>query len=536
VKVKRSISFKIALLIILSLLVFSVVSIIINIIRESRKLNNTVQDNSIEIGNRLINNLETPVWNCDTKQIEKMIMLEMVDVNVYAILLEDEEKLINVSKIKDADNSIRDLIDSDRSQKLIAKPFYTTGVLDINYNLSGKPGEVIKIGELQVYFTNNAYIQSVENIIFRIAFEIITLTVVLTAVLLFFMKRLIIKPIEIINKACDQYTRRNFDVKIDVNSNDEIGNLANNIGSLAMAVDLYNRQMEDLVTLRTEQLNDVNKELENKSCVIEKNNEELMDTLQKLKEAQENLIVSEKMAALGGLVAGIAHEINTPVGIGITASSYLQKKTEEFSEIYKESLMKKSDLEKFIETANESLPLITQNLVRAGELINSFKRVAVDQSTEEKRIFKLNEYLHEILLSLKPKLKQKAIEVKVICDENIQINSYPGFFSQILSNFIINSLIHGFEDKDKGKIVIETILQKHHLRIEYTDDGKGISEEHISKIFDPFYTTNRGGGSTGLGLNIVYNIVKSKLNGNISCRSQIGNGVTFTIVIPIEHD
>jgi signal transduction histidine kinase len=174
-----------------------------------------------------------------------------------------------------------------------------------------------------------------------------------------------------------------------------------------------------------------------------------------------------------------------------------------------------------------------KNLTRAAELTQSFKQVAVDQTSEQRRTFVLREYINEILVSLGPKLKNTGYQVFVHCEESIQLTTYPGIFSQILTNLMMNSLHHGFRGRSEGKITITVIPQEQGITMQYRDDGHGIAPDVIGKIFEPFFTTNRQGGGTGLGLHIVYNLVTHKLNGTIHCTSELGKGVEFTLTLPL---
>jgi signal transduction histidine kinase len=265
---------------------------------------------------------------------------------------------------------------------------------------------------------------------------------------------------------------------------------------------------------------------------LEKANNELSETLNILKDTQEKLIQSEKMSAIGNLVAGISHEINTPIGITVTAASHLDQITRDILEIYMKNNLKKSDLEKYLKTAEEISAMILTNLQRAHELIGSFKQVAVDQSTEERRKFRVKEYVDQILLSLKPALKKTGLTIEVKCPDNLELLSFPGVFYQIITNFVMNSVIHGYDKGQKGHVVIEISVINKQALLKYTDDGKGISPELITKIFDPFVTTRRAQGGTGLGLNIVYNLVTQKLNGSIKCESKAGKGAIFMVAFP----
>lgn len=264
---------------------------------------------------------------------------------------------------------------------------------------------------------------------------------------------------------------------------------------------------------------------------IIKFNKELKTNFEILKEAQNKLIESEKMASLGSLVAGISHEINTPVGIGLTGISHFLEISKNLQKKYDEDEMSEDDFTSYLKTSNELAVLIYSNLKKAASLVNSFKQVAVDQSSEEKRFFDLKEYLNEILISIHSVTVKRKIKIEVFCEKNIKINSYAGSYSQIITNLIMNSLTHAFKKDEKGVITITVVKYEEELRIIYKDSGCGIKKENLSKIFDPFYTTNRDNGGSGLGLSVIYNIVTSKLNGNIRCTSIPDYGIEFTIVI-----
>ncbi len=285
--------------------------------------------------------------------------------------------------------------------------------------------------------------------------------------------------------------------------------------------------LEEEIKNRAKDLTLSNKDLEN-------SNKELQTSIQNLEEAQNKLIESEKMASLGGLVAGVAHEINTPVGIGLTGITHFEELTSEILKKYKNEEMSQEEFEEYLYTSKDLGILIHKNLEKAASLVRSFKQVAVDQSSEEKRIFNINRYLYEILESIHSVTKKTDIKIDFSCDENLSINSYPGAFSQVITNLIMNSLIHAFDKKEKGNISISINHDNDKIKITYKDNGRGIKEENLSKIFDPFFTTNRENGGSGLGLNIIYTIINSKLNGSISCKSAKNEGVEFIIIFRTE--
>lgn len=240
------------------------------------------------------------------------------------------------------------------------------------------------------------------------------------------------------------------------------------------------------------------------------------------------------MAALGGLVAGVAHEINTPIGICVTASSHLSELAQNTRNSIDENKLTKSKLYNYISEAEQSSKLIISNLARAAELISSFKQVAVDQSSERFRTFLIKEYIHEILVSLTPKIKRANIAIifDIEEDKDFEIQSSPSAISQILTNFITNSITHAFKDNESGEISILVQDKGDLVKITYKDTGCGIPETHLKMIYEPFFTTKRGQGGSGLGLHIVYNLVHQLLKGSLTCKSKHNEGTCFEVTFP----
>lgn len=263
-----------------------------------------------------------------------------------------------------------------------------------------------------------------------------------------------------------------------------------------------------------------------------KANREIHRTYNELKRTQQQLVQAEKMASLGTLVSRVAHEINTPVGVGVTTASALSNMANTIVKDFNEGKMTKSQLESFLKDSDDASKLILRNMKSAYRLIKSFKQISVDQVTDEERKFRVKNYLEDIINSIQPKLNTRNIKVEIECAEYIEIISYPGVWSQIIINLALNSLTHGFKDKMDGNIRIKVIKGVKDLTIKYSDDGSGIPADIINKVFDPFFTTDKQNG-TGLGLNIVFNLITQKLSGDISCESKVGQGVLFTINLPV---
>ncbi len=274
-------------------------------------------------------------------------------------------------------------------------------------------------------------------------------------------------------------------------------------------------------------------ELQASQTILEKKRSDLKQAFEELTLMRDKLVEAEKMSALATLVAGVAHEINTPVGTSITLASTLADETATLSAAVAQGQLKRSTLNDYVEIATESTALLMANLDRAGELIQSFKQVAVDQAILEHRTFRVREYLEEVLASLGPHFKKTLHTLVLQGDESLSINSYPGALAQIATNLVTNSLTHAFESKSLGAICIDVSEQNGKILIQYSDDGCGIPPENLGKVFDPFFTTARHRGGTGLGLHIVYNLITQKLQGSIEVRSTIDQGTHFEILLPL---
>ncbi|MCX7217542.1 MAG: GAF domain-containing sensor histidine kinase [Burkholderiales bacterium] len=265
---------------------------------------------------------------------------------------------------------------------------------------------------------------------------------------------------------------------------------------------------------------------------LEQQNSALSQALLALQEAQGTLVRQEKMVALGGLVAGIAHEINTPLGICVTATSHLAEELKLTRQELAENSLSEQGLQQFFEVLDQALRILDSNTQRAATLVRSFKQVAVDQSSDHLREFDLHDYLEEILHSLQPKFKGKKIAITLDCVSGILVTSFPGALSQLLTNMLMNSLMHGFNQDSAGKIHIAACLDADQVCLEYSDDGNGMDAEALTKLFDPFYTTKRGQGGSGLGAHIIFNLITDVLKGTILASSEIGNGLRYRLRFP----
>jgi signal transduction histidine kinase len=262
--------------------------------------------------------------------------------------------------------------------------------------------------------------------------------------------------------------------------------------------------------------------------------EQAEQALLELREAQQSLVDAERLAALGGLVAGVAHEVNNPIGISLTVASSLESRCKVFvDELRSDAPLRRSRLDEFISRNRDAARQLVANLQRAAELIQSFKQVAVDRSHAERREFDLHEATEQIVASLRPALRKSRITVSIDIPSGIVLDSYPGSYGQVLTNLFLNAVHHAFPGEREGTIAIRAKLTDHeHVEVSVADDGVGMAPDVLRQAFDPFFTTRRSAGGTGLGLHIVYNLVTQQLGGRLVLDSKVGQGTTFRMTLP----
>ena len=461
---------------------------------------------------RLQISLPPALWNLDKAKVDSLIEAEMIAPEVRSIRVFD----INVSnlfsgKIRNEQGQIINATSAPMSGDLVDAPL-TYSEFDPGNRSAQK---LANIGQVEIKFSHDQINATLNAELTHHVIEILTLDFILVITLSLSL-RVVFLPLRQLRDSLND---------LAVHETDEVEELPEDrrdeLGEVAIGFNRIQRKMKSTIN-RARQSEEIAKRA---SLNAEK-------TLNELRMAQDSLIQAERLASLGGLVAGVAHEINTPVGITLTGASILQEATDKISAAMSAGNIRKSQIQEYIETAVESSRLIMGNAQRAAELIHSFKQISVDQTSELRRPFRVKEYIDEVIMCLHPRLKKTQIQVKVNCAADIELDSYSGAFAQILTNLVMNSLAHAFDVNDSGCIDICAVLNNDILIMEFSDDGKGIRPEYLSKIFDPFFTTQLGKGGSGLGLNIVFNLIVKKLGGSINVESRLGKGVHFTIRIP----
>ena len=339
-------------------------------------------------------------------------------------------------------------------------------------------------------------------------------------------------PVDVLLEGIRAIGEGDYKSKVYVHTNDEYKDFAQAFNKmtdrLEESFDHLNQMTDELLIMNT----DLENRVQERTGELEEANEELELSIIQLRAAQDDLVESRKIAALGSLVTGISHELNTPIGIGITTASYIVLQIEALEKLYLEGKLKKQDFESDLASIRKSARLILDNLNNASNMVSSFKLIAVDQTMEEKKEFELVHNIENLAQNLNVLLRKGHHQLLIEGEKPIEMISYPGAITQVITHFVMNSLEHGFSSNEKGTIKIYIRQEGRNITLVYEDDGQGMNAENVKRIFEPFYTSKLGKGSSGLGLNIVYNLVTGVLKGRVSAMSRIGEGMRFTLVIP----
>ncbi|ODJ88288.1 sensor protein ZraS [Candidatus Thiodiazotropha endolucinida] len=287
--------------------------------------------------------------------------------------------------------------------------------------------------------------------------------------------------------------------------------------------DLVRKRYQDALSI----LKQKDLELKQSKQLIEKD-------LDMLKAMQQQLVEKEKLAALGSLVAGVAHEVNTPIGVAMTSISACSEEIRQLKKSYQAEELTESEMDAFFETVDESMRLAKTGLDQAARLISSFKMISVDQNIDDIRLIDVCDYLRDIIRTFQNQLKKTKIQVELDCPQHMMVKTYLGSLSQIMNNLLSNVINHAYEPEQSGIVHIQIEQKENRLNLLFEDYGKGMDESLKESVFQPFITTARNRGGSGLGLNIVYNLVVQRFSGEIEVQSKPGEGSRFIISLVVE--
>ncbi|WP_108061663.1 ATP-binding protein [Poseidonibacter lekithochrous] len=467
----------------------------------------------------------------------------LADFSVSALVFRDMDGAKeNLEKLK-SDNNIQRVIIFDNQGDIFSEynPLDIREIAQIDIkevHLVSKKEEFLNYGILKISVPlkhNNIvygtlYLEKSTAIITKLLKKLFSEVILFACVLLLliyaisiFLSNYLLKPILSLASTAEEIaSTQNYGTRVSYNSKNEIGSLYKAFNSLVKDTENLTNNLELQVNIRTKELNTKTVQLE----------ESLID----LQQTQQKLIESEKLSALGNLVSGIAHEVNTPLGNAITGSSVITKETQALVEEFNDGTLKKSTMQRRLDVINETSSLLSRTLHYASGLIKSFKQISVDQVTNDIREIQIKDYIEEVFLTNHNKLKLVPAKVTIEANDDLVIKTSPGVISQIINNLIQNSIKHGF-DNYKGEAQISVCIEEkdENLIIEYEDNGIGINEDIKEKVFEPFVTTKRNSGGTGLGLNIVYNLIIQKLKGSLEMTSTENIGTKFIITIPMKN-
>ncbi|MDR7050438.1 signal transduction histidine kinase [Duganella sp. 3397] len=460
---------------------------------------------------RLQTSLPSALWDLDKAKVDNIVAAEMMPPELVSIRVYDTSVGLFSGRLRREDGTLVP-IETD------AAVGGTPVVADLAYRDSGGAGAALKpviVGRVVVNFSRAQIEATLAAEVRRKVIEVLLLDLILVAALALSL-RIVFDPLKRLRDGLvDLATRDSDEVEeLPDNRHDELGEVIRGFNAI-----------QRKVKSNIQRIREAEDEARQAALATTR-------ALDELRLAQESLLQAERLASLGGLVAGVAHEINTPVGIALTSASVLMEATEKVHAAVAEGNIKKSDITRYLETAAESTRLIMNNAYRAAHLIHSFKQIAVDQVSEARRRFELRGYINEVVSSLQPKLKKTRITVSIACPPDLVLDSYPGALAQVLTNLTLNCVDHAFEPEEEGRIMIGVARQGDWLEMQVSDNGKGIAPDMIDKVFDPFVTTRRGQGGTGLGLNIVFNLMAKQFGGTVTVASVLGQGACFTLRMP----
>jgi signal transduction histidine kinase len=483
-----------------------------------REIDLRVRAPMLQYAEVLSRGLSAAIWNVDKGSADQLIEAVMRNPDVVRISVVDEYQQVFAQQERPAISDLSLL----QAQRAILHNGTRVGHLQLALSTERVKGEMIAD-------------------MVKVALALAAQVLISFVFIWWLFDRRMVRPLQALQQGAQRLALGKLDEPLQWRRDDEIGKLAHGLDSMRsnLATLIAEREQKN-ATLQDEleakhryeaQILELNTTLEQR---VSERTRELTEAMAQLTTAQDELVRAEKMSALGALVAGIAHELNTPIGNSLTVASTLQDHANEFALVMAKGLTR-SRLDEFVSSTRQGTGILMRSLHQAAELVSSFKQVAVDQTSLNRRKFGLNEMVHEILLTLGPSLRKTTHYVECQIASDITLDSYPGPLGQIVTNLVNNALLHAFDGRQNGLIKISALrVANRAVEICVSDNGCGIPASHLAKVFDPFFTTKLGKGGSGLGLNIVYNLASTTLGGSIRVQSITGAGASFILTLPLE--
>ncbi len=355
----------------------------------------------------------------------------------------------------------------------------------------------------------------------------------LLAWILLSLARRLSKPLNELSVVMTKAGEGQLGLRANIDGPSDIANMAQVFNRMIQSLEQRDKELQESNAALTHHAATLEDKVMQRTLSLSTSNTELQQALRTLREAKRQLIESDKLASLGRLVAGVAHELNTPLGNALMAASTMEAILQKVTQAMAAGGMKKSEFEQILAQSREGSAMVTHNVQRAAEIIRGFKQLAVDQTTEMRRVFELDNVITEILFASQPMFRHKPYKLETQLTPGLKIDSYPGPLGQVISNLIQNAFLHGFSGREQGRLYLECrSLDHEHIQIICSDDGVGMSEAVRLRIFEAFFTTKFGQGGSGLGMQIVYNLVTGLLGGEINVESQPEQGTRIIITLP----
>jgi len=447
--------------------------------------------------------LREPMWQLVPEQADSIIEAVFVNRDVLAI------KVLDPKGIQFAGRERSQLATdpSIRQQQQVTRDGEVLGVLDIHMSTAG-------------------YLAKRDAVIWQYGrTALLTLAGALLFILVVMHLRFV-GPVKRLVQASERLARGDLQAPISIAHHDELGALAQSLEATRISLlDLFGK-----LELRNAELKDANENLERRVAERTRSLEEALGTLNR---AQQEIIQSEKLASLGRVVAGVAHELNTPIGNAVVVASTLAADLKALAAEFASGSLRRSSMTRLLEHSQTGIDIFMRNLDRAARIVGDFKQVAVDQTSNQRRSFDVADVTREWLTTLYPSLRKSGCTAELSAEPDLQCDSFPGAYGQVLNNLIMNAVLHGFDGKPSGVVAVKVESKPGgQVQLTVSDDGCGMTQEVLKRIYDPFFTTKLGAGGSGLGLNIVQGIVVRILGGNISVTSQVGRGTQVVVVFP----